>query len=112
MHTPNVFIKLLRACNIFYSEHEDITQVLPRGDRAWRGNNWVHSTKQGHPYMVLECEGMRFSISRRRTRKNQWGYLVRWPYPASNQQSLKCDDAHSVAELIRKESEPRTMSLI
>lgn len=102
MHTPTIFLHLNRACGIYYDEHQDIAQVKPPEDKKW--NDWLHRTKNGCPYMVLERDGMRFSVSRRRRNNRQWGYLVRWPYPSEIQKKAACNTADQVAELIRRET--------
>jgi hypothetical protein len=100
MHTPNVFIHLMSACKIYYAEFDDIEPVYPPEDRRW--NDWVWATKHHNPFMVFKCGTQVFSVSRRRKENNQWGYLVRWPFPSPSQTMVSCDSCHEVAALIRK----------
>ena len=99
MHTPNALMNVIKATQ----GHKDISQVLPT-KQGW--NTWVHLTKNGNPYLVLQCKGTKFSISRvRRSSYAQWSYLVRWPFPSSFQQSIELSSPTLIADIIRSNAE-------
>ena len=102
LHTPTFFTRILP----FFSGR-DIVQVMPAGERGW--NSYLHATKNGCPYMVVEHHGVRFSISRvRKSRHEQWSYLLRWPFPADNQDKLRTRDVMELVNTITRRNDETT----
>ena len=99
-HTPNRLMEIIKTIK----EHDDIVQIMPPAHKQY--NQWVHITKHGRPYLILQHRGTKFSISCvRQSRFSKWNYMLRWPYPSDNRQNtIKISSTHFLPTIIKENS--------